>query len=277
MVDHSISCARFGLAISWDHQAEKQVDLDLQGVAFDRTGKLLDAVFYNNMKALGRGMTHSGDERTGSKAGLDEAVWVHFDKLPPEVGLIVFVVALYKGGHLNDVQDGYLHLLEDTVDREISRLPIERSDEEVDLVGALIPAGNAWVFRPLDIRAQDGQHFIDILEPTIGSFVRTVIPAAPRRIKAAFAMEKDGVVDLPQTSQIKSVNASLGWDTFQGKVDLDVSAVLFKEDGTNLGACYYGQSSFMGVRHSGDNLTGAGEGDDETICIPPTPYSESYY
>ena len=46
---------------------------------FDRqltsTQVIIDAVYYNNMKAL-RCITHSGDEQTGERSGLDETVWI---------------------------------------------------------------------------------------------------------------------------------------------------------------------------------------------------------
>merc|ERR1712232_1343188 len=83
--------------------------------------------------------------------------------------------------------------------------------------------------------------------------------------KAAFAMEKGSVVDLPQTSLIKSLEAGLGWDTDQGEIDLDVSAVLLDARANVVDACFFNNRNVMGIEHSGDNRTGAGTGDDETI------------
>lgn len=34
----------------------------------DQKGSIIDAVYYNNMKALRGSITHSGDEQTGRKA-----------------------------------------------------------------------------------------------------------------------------------------------------------------------------------------------------------------
>lgn len=64
----------------------------------------------------------------------------------------------------------------------------------------------------------------------------------------------------------------LGWDFKQGKrIDLDASALPYGEDGKIIEAevCYFGRLSTLGgaVTHSGDNRTGAGDGDDETIKI----------
>uniref|UniRef100_A0A7S0AXP3 TerD domain-containing protein n=1 Tax=Pyrodinium bahamense TaxID=73915 RepID=A0A7S0AXP3_9DINO len=262
-----MNCSKFGIALSWDRVPGRRVDLDLQAIAFDVSGKLLDAVYYNNLKALGRGLTHSGDETTGERSGFDESIWVNFQHLPGNVPLIVFVVACHSGGHLCDARNGKFHLLEDSPSQETGQFQLEDSGEEVDLVGALLRVGGGWAFRLVDVPAQDGQHFIDILEPTIGSFVRQVIPGAPRRIKAAFAMEKGAVVDLPKSSALQSVVAGLGWDTTSGEVDLDVSAVMLDGACSAVQAVFFGNLTALGMQHSGDNLTGAGIGDDETITV----------
>ena len=44
---------------------------------------IIDAVYYNNMKAL-RCITHSGDEQTGQKEGLDETIWVMMKRVPEQ-------------------------------------------------------------------------------------------------------------------------------------------------------------------------------------------------
>jgi tellurium resistance protein TerZ len=143
---------------------------------------------------------------------------------------------------------------------------MEQSEEEVDVVATLVrSASGEWTFNAVDEPAQDGQHFMDVLEPTIGNLVRAVIPGAPRRQKVAFAMEKGAVVDLPETRQMSVITAGLGWDVSGGGVDLDVSAVLLDAQGQLVEAIFFGNLTGSGLRHAGDNLTGAGDGDDEQI------------
>merc|ERR1719330_586781 len=83
---------RYGVGISWDRGLAPAVD--------DR-GQVIDAVYHNNLKAQ-RCITHSGDEVTGEKSGLDEVVWIGFSKMPPHIQMIVFVVAAFTGGRLRD-------------------------------------------------------------------------------------------------------------------------------------------------------------------------------
>ena len=65
---------------------------------------------------------------------------------------------------------------------------------------------------------------------------------------------------------VRKLHMWLGWDT---KCDLDASAILMGQDGRVHDVVFYGnkQSKCNGLIHMGDNLTGEGDGDDETILI----------
>jgi len=67
------------------------------------------------------------------------------------------------------------------------------------------------------------------------------------------------------------VELGLAWDFFDGapKTDLDAQAVMFDQMGVIKDSCYYNKMSAANgaVRHSGDNRTGEGEGDDEFIRL----------
>merc|ERR1719191_57598 len=144
---------------------------------------------------------------------------------------------------------------------------MERSAASVDVVAAMFRSGPGspdWKLRIIDEPAQSGQHFMDIL-PLLSQVIRGFLPGAPPRQKVAFAMQKGGVLDLPMG--LGGITVGLGWDVDEGEVDLDVSAVLMDADGRDLEAVFFGrlESEEHGVTHTGDNLTGEGEGDDEQI------------
>ena len=75
------------------------------------------------------------------------------------------------------------------------------------------------------------------------------------------------------------VRMGLGWDAMKKKgmfgklkeqsIDLDASALLFDNSGQLVDQVWFRQlkSKDGSVRHTGDNLTGAGEGDDESIVV----------
>ena len=76
------------------------------------------------------------------------------------------------------------------------------------------------------------------------------------------------------------VRMGLGWDAIKKKgmfgfgggtvdVDLDANALLFDASGQLIDVVWFRQlqSKDGTIRHSGDNRTGAGDGDDETITV----------
>lgn len=81
---------------------------------------------------------------------------------------------------------------------------------------------------------------------------------------------------------LTKVTMGLGWDARQAKgfmsklfgggggdIDLDASAVLFNEQKQMTDTVWFGQlrSKDGAVVHTGDNMTGEGEGDDEQIIV----------
>lgn len=264
--DLDLAKARYGFGVSWDALTGRRVDIDLQCVVVNNVGTIVDCAYYNNLKAAGA-VTHSGDEAEGRQGSIREMVWVNVRKLPGNVGLLVFVVAAYTGGSLQDVANGRLHVLEERESCEVALFEMERSAASVDVVAAMYRDGSqGWKLRILDLPAQTGQHFMDIM-PLLCQVIRSFIPQAPRSQKVAFAMEKGGVLDLPMG--LEKIVVGLGWDVEGGECDLDVSAVLVDGHGADLEAVFWGRlrSEQHGVEHSGDNLTGKGDGDDEQIVV----------
>ncbi len=77
---------------------------------------------------------------------------------------------------------------------------------------------------------------------------------------------------------LTQVRMGLGWDAVKKRglfgsksqsIDLDASALLFDTGGNLVDAVWFRQlrSQDGAVEHTGDNLTGAGEGDDESIVV----------
>jgi len=272
--DLGLPKTRYGFGASWTSLGGHDVDIDLQCVVVDFSGAIIDCAYYNNLKAV-RAITHSGDETAGKPDNIEEMVWVNLQKLPPNVSMLVFVVAAYSGGCLKDVKNAKLHVLEEHESREIALLDLNRSASSVNIAAAMFrdpmdgsgPRGSwNWKLRVVDETVQQGRHFMDIL-PQLSSVIRSFLPHAPPKQKVAFAMEKGAVLDLPQG--LGQITVGLGWDVDEGECDLDVSAVLMDREGRDVEAVFFGrlESEEHGIAHTGDNLTGEGEGDDEQIIV----------
>jgi len=86
--------------------------------------------------------------------------------------------------------------------------------------------------------------------------------------------------DAGSTAPLTKVVAGAGWDgTSDAPIDLDLMAVLLGADGKALpdanangsnadeALLFFNNTDLKGLHHTGDNLTGEGDGDDEQIVV----------
>jgi tellurium resistance protein TerD len=92
----------------------------------------------------------------------------------------------------------------------------------------------------------------------------------------AVSLTKGGNISLSKTDPtLKNLIVGLGWDarpTDGADFDLDASAFMIKEDGkvrSDSDFIFYNQtkSTCGSIEHTGDNRTGAGDGDDESVIV----------
>jgi tellurium resistance protein TerD len=92
----------------------------------------------------------------------------------------------------------------------------------------------------------------------------------------AISLSKGGNVNLSKEAPgLNKIAVGLGWDarTTDGSgFDLDASAFLIKLDGkvrSDADFCFYNNKVVAegAIQHMGDNTTGAGDGDDETVKV----------
>lgn len=87
-------------------------------------------------------------------------------------------------------------------------------------------------------------------------------------------------LDKEAGSALSRVTMGLGWDIAApvglgkffgggGSIDLDASCIVFDDAGKFVDAVWFRQlkSNDGSIHHTGDNLTGAGDGDDEQIIV----------
>ena len=94
----------------------------------------------------------------------------------------------------------------------------------------------------------------------------------------AISLSKGGNINLTKTDPLlKNIKIGLGWEvrvTDGETFDLDASVLMVKADGnarSDNDFIYYNQkkSACGSVQHNGDNKTGQGNGDDESIHVFP--------
>ncbi|MBB2894147.1 TerD family protein [Flexivirga oryzae] len=91
--------------------------------------------------------------------------------------------------------------------------------------------------------------------------------------KGRVDLTKKARVDLTKTGAppLARVTMGLGWDPAPGRgnIDLDASVIAYDASGKKLEIVWFMHRQEFGgaIQHSGDNVTGAGEGDDEQIKV----------
>ncbi|WP_330457082.1 TerD family protein [Streptomyces sp. NBC_00820] len=125
--------------------------------------------------------------------------------------------------------------------------------------------------------------------PAVQSPVAPQVPAAPpapatppppapgagkiNLDKGRVSLRKNQTVSLVKGGSplLSQVRMGLGWEpAFRGKdIDLDASVIAYGPQRNHIDSCYFGKLTILNgaIRHSGDNLTGEGGGDDEVITV----------
>ncbi|MEV5172777.1 TerD family protein [Streptomyces flaveolus] len=91
--------------------------------------------------------------------------------------------------------------------------------------------------------------------------------------KGRVSLQKNQTVSLIKGGRplLSQVRMGLGWEpAFRGKdIDLDASVIAYGPQRNPIDSCYFGKLTILNgaIRHSGDNLTGEGGGDDEVITV----------
>ncbi|MFG3408609.1 TerD family protein [Streptomyces sp. NPDC048142] len=120
------------------------------------------------------------------------------------------------------------------------------------------------------------------LDPRIAPPAPAAPPAAPAAPAGSGKINLDkGRVNLQKNQTVSLVKGGapllsrvrmgLGWEpAFRGKdIDLDASVIAYGPNRNHLDSCYFGKLAILNgaIKHSGDNLTGEGAGDDEVIVV----------
>ncbi|MFH9422515.1 TerD family protein [Streptomyces sp. NPDC017529] len=91
--------------------------------------------------------------------------------------------------------------------------------------------------------------------------------------KGRVSLQKNQTVSLVKGGKplLSSVRMGLGWEpAYRGKdIDLDASVIAYGPDRKKVDNCFFGKLQILNgaIQHSGDNLTGEGAGDDESITV----------
>ncbi|OII62364.1 stress-induced protein [Streptomyces sp. CC53] len=272
------------------------VRLDVSGLLLTPAGKVRsdgDFIFYNQPSGPGVGY------RPGGGAAPD-AIAVDTAAVPADIDRIVVTASPDAAGQTFQGIEPTATLRDaDTGTVLATFTPPQLGTETALVVMEVYRRGGAWKARAV------GQGYANGLAGIATDFGVTVdeapaapapAPQAPAPAPAAAPAQAPSAAPAPGSGKINldkgrvnlqknqtvslvkggrpllsQVSMGLGWEpAYRGKaIDLDASVIAYGPQRNHLDSCYFGKLTILGgaVRHSGDNLTGEGAGDDEVITV----------
>ena len=258
--------------------------VDVSALLVGADGKVrsdADLVFYN--APTGPGVQYSSPGPRGV-----DAVTVRTAEVPADVDKVVVTASLDGSGPATFSQAGSMVVtLLDEAGVDAVRFELTGLTTEAALVCAEVyRRGGEWKLRAVGQGYDDGlagiatAFGIDVEEEAPSAApAPPPPPAAPvsERINLDkgehISLKKGQVVSLVKTGAppLSLVSMGLGWDPAAGrkKIDLDASVIAFDQRGKDVDKVWFmsKQGCKGAIRHSGDNLTGQGDGDDEVITV----------
>lgn len=267
------------------------VRLDVSGLLLTADGKVRsddDFIFYN--QPAGPGVTY----RSGGGAAPD-AIIVDTAAVPPGIEKIVVTASPDAAGQtfqgieptatVRDADNGSVlatftppHLGTETA-LVVVEVYLRGGQWKARAVGQGYANGLAGIATDFGVTVEEpAPAAAPTPQPTPAAPPAPPAPAAPgagkiNLDKGRVSLQKNQTVSLVKGGRplLSQVMMGLGWEpAFRGKdIDLDASVIAYGPQRDHIDSCYFGKLTILGgaVKHSGDNLTGEGGGDDEVITV----------
>lgn len=107
---------------NWLGNVKKEpVDLDASCAVYDDNRKVLDVVYFGNLRSKDGSISHSGDDLTGDMDGDDgldnEVITLNFSALSPTVNYVAFILNSFRGQDFGTIPFASIRIYEGTPTR----------------------------------------------------------------------------------------------------------------------------------------------------------------
>ena len=171
---------RVAMGLGWDVRRARgllrmfdgggDIDLDASCLLFDDAARLVDEVWFQQLRSHDGSVVHSGDNRTGAGDGDDETIVVDLLRVPVAVRSLVFTVNSFRGDSFERIANAYCRLLDLGTGREIARFDLTGAGAHTGQVMAkLTRTPGGWEMQAIGDRTA-GHTFHDMM----GAIVATL-------------------------------------------------------------------------------------------------------
>ena len=168
------SLTRVKMGLGWDAVKKRglfgsraqSIDLDASCLLFDASGRLVDQVWFQQLRTADGAVQHRGGNLTGAGEGDDESIIVELDKLPAAVQTLVFVVNSFTGQNFSQIENAFCRLVDETTGGEVARYELTGSGtHNAQIMSKVARDGGGWSMTAIGATA-NGRTFHDLL-PTV--------------------------------------------------------------------------------------------------------------
>jgi tellurium resistance protein TerZ len=167
---------RVRMGLGWDAVKKRglfgsrsqSIDLDASCLLFDASGRLVDQVWFNQLRSNDGAVQHTGDNRTGAGEGDDESIIVELGQLPAAVQTLVFVVNSFTGQNFSQIENAFCRLVDETNGNEVARYELTGSGtHNAQIMSKVTRDGAGWSMTAIGAIA-NGRTFHDLLPSVSG-------------------------------------------------------------------------------------------------------------
>jgi len=261
--------ADFEIGVSWTYKDEP-VDMDVQAVFCDGAGAVVDACYCNRTSVFDGAVLHSGDALE-AKPGDDETITIDLEKLPTHANIIAVLVTCCSKMDFARLRSAQATLRNQTDVLHILKFDLNNSSTAFALCLLYRASNGVWYVRDTTSFPEafgTGRSFQEAKD-VLNWMINLVLPPHIRSVYAlsygrSFNMVKGDKAGLPGNAL--TLKLGLGWQARED-CNVDGSCISLDIDGNIIGCVYHEALSDSGITHSGDDLSGEGEGDNEIITV----------
>ena len=121
------------------------IDLDASCVMFDEGNKIIDTVWFRQLKSKDGSVVHTGDNLTGEGEGDDEQIIVSLDKVPANIKALVFTVNSFTGQTFDSIESAYCRMVDSSNNKEIARYTLSgKGSHSAQIMAKLYRHNDEW-------------------------------------------------------------------------------------------------------------------------------------
>jgi tellurium resistance protein TerZ len=166
------------MGLGWDAMKKKglfglrnqTIDLDASALLFDADGRLVDQVWFKQLRSRDGAVRHTGDNLTGAGDGDDESIKVDLTKVANVVRTIVFTVNSFTGQDFSQIENAFCRVIDENGEAEVARYDLTGSGQHTaQIMAKLTRDGGGWSVTAIGAAAA-GRTFKELL-PAVARYL----------------------------------------------------------------------------------------------------------